>query len=235
MASALKIALEDLLRTRRLQADAPPLRGEDRRLRPFPTGVAAIDDLLQGGFPRGRVSEIHGAASSGRTGLALALVARVTSGGALAAWIDPGDRLDPSSTATAGVDLARFLWLRGERVGARLLADATAAAATVVGSGLFEVVVVDLAAASGHDLRRLPSTTWIRLQRMVEETPSALLLLADAHVAQGPGGVSLALQSSGPRWSGMPGPGRFLRSLGASASAGRHGARSAALELLAGD
>jgi hypothetical protein len=235
MASALKIALEDLLRTRRLQADAPPLRGEDRRLRPLPTGAAAVDGLLEGGIPRGRVSEIHGTASSGRTGLALALVARMTSGGALAAWIDPGDRLDPSSAATAGVDLARFLWLRGERMGARVLAEAMAAAATVVGSGLFEIVVVDLATAPGHDLRRLPSTTWIRLQRMVEDTPSALLLLADAHVAQGPGGVSLALQSSGPRWSGTPGPGRFLRSLGASASAGRFGARSTALELLAGD
>ncbi len=233
MATALKNALEDLLRARRLQADAPPLRGEDRRLRPLPTGVAAVDALLHEGFPRGQLSEIHGPASSGRTGLALALVARVTSGGALAAWVDPGDRFDPASASAAGVDLARFLWLRGG--GARVLTEAVSAAATVIGSGLFEVVVADLAAVPGHDLRRLPSATWIRFQRMVEDTPSALILLADAHVAHGPAGASLALQSSGPRWSGAPGPGRFLRSLGASAQAGRHTARSAVVELQAGD
>jgi recA bacterial DNA recombination protein len=235
VATALKNALEDLLRVRRLQADAPPLRGEDRRLRPLPTGVAAVDALLQDGFPRGQLSEIHGPASSGRTGLALALVARVTSGGALAAWVDPGDRFDPASASAAGADLTRVLWLRGESGRARGLADAVSAAATVISSGLFEVAVTDLAEVPGHDLRRLPSATWIRFQRMVEDTPSTLILLADAHVAHGPGGVSLALRSSGPRWSGAPGPGRFLRSLGASAQAGRFTARSAVLELQAGD
>jgi recA bacterial DNA recombination protein len=237
MASALKNALEDLLRARRLQAEAPPLRGEDRRLCPLPTGAAAVDALLQEGFPRGQLSEIHGPASSGRTGLALGLVARVTSGGALVAWVDPGDRFDPMSAAAASADLVRLLWLRGVGVGggARALSDAVAAAATVVGSGLFEVVVVDLASFPGYDLRRLPTTTWIRLQRMVEGTPSALILLGDAHLAQGPAGISLALQPSGPRWSGGPGPGRHLRSLGASALVGRFASRSAAFELQAGD
>src|SRR5262245_10734458 len=106
---ALKSALEDLLRTRRLAAEAPPLRGEDRRLRPLGTGVAPIDALLAGGFPRGALSEVHGPASSGRTGLVLALLARSTRGGALAALVDPADRLDPASAAAAGIDLARLL------------------------------------------------------------------------------------------------------------------------------
>ena len=43
------------------------------------TGISEIDRLLEGGFPRGRLSEISGAASSGRTSLALALLARSTS------------------------------------------------------------------------------------------------------------------------------------------------------------
>src|SRR6266571_4816756 len=110
MQSPLKIALEDLLRGRRLQAEAPPLRGEDRRLSPLPTGVAAIDALLSGGFPRGQVCEVHGPSSSGKTGLVLSLVARSTRRGALAAWVDPLDRLDPASAASAGADLARLLW-----------------------------------------------------------------------------------------------------------------------------
>src|SRR5712691_8411828 len=147
MPSALKNALEDLLRARRLQADEPPLRGEDRRGRALATGIGPLDDLLYGGFPRGQVSEVHGTASSGRTALVLALVARLTRAGSLVAWVDPGDRLDPSSAAAAGIDLPRLLWLRGEGRSRdmRALSPAVSAVGTLLGSGLFEAVVLDLA------------------------------------------------------------------------------------------
>jgi len=232
-----KAALEALLRARRLQADAPPLRGEDRRLRPLATGIAEVDALLGGGFPRGQLSEVHGPVSSGRTGLVLALLARVTRAGALVALVDPLDRFDPVSAAAAGVDLARLLWLRGprgegEEPKSKTLAEATAAVATLAGSGLFEVVVLDIAGTPDQERRRLPSTTWIRLQRMVEELKTALLLVADGHVACGPGGAALALSPAGPRWSGPPGPGRLLAGLGARVVAGR-AMRSAGLTLQA--
>jgi recA bacterial DNA recombination protein len=235
MHSALKASLEDLLRARRLQAEAPPLRGEDRRLAPLPTGIAAIDALLRGGFPRGQISEIHGSASSGRMGLALSLVAHTTKTGALAAWVDPADRLDPASAAATGVDLARLLWLRGEGHGPRSLSAAVAAVATLLGSGLFEGIVLDLAGVALHEIRRLPGATWIRLQRMIEDAPAALVLVAGAHVAHGPGGVSLVLHPAGPRWTGEPGPGRLLRALGAEARAGRFAPRATPLELTAVD
>ena len=74
---------------------------------------------------------------------------------------------------------------------------------------------------------RLPGATWIRLQRMVEDASTALVLLAVGHVAAGPGGLSLALAATGPRWSGPPGPGRMLSGLGAAAAAGRHSLRRA--------
>ena len=225
-AATVKSTLEELLKARRLSAEAPPLRGEDRRGRPLPTGVAAIDAMLFGGFPRGQLSEVHGPASSGRTGLVLALLARSTGGGALAAFVDPADRLDPSSAAAAGVDLARLLWLRGEKG----LAEAVAAVGTLAGSGLFEAVVLDLAGVPEAE-RRLPGATWIRLQRTVEDAPTALVLLADRHVACGPGGVSLALAPAGPRWSGASGPGRLLSGLRAQATAGRHVLRRACLLL----
>jgi len=204
MASATKSALEDLLREKHLAADAPPLRGEDRRLRPLPTGIAPIDGLLYGGFPRGQLSEVFGPASSGRTGLVLALLARSTHGGALAAFVDPADRLDPASAAAAGVDLARLLWLRGagprqgietpcgsspasatalRYPGPNVLAEAVSAVGTLAGSGLFEVVVLDLAGVPEAERRRLPGATWIRLQRMVEDAPTALVLLAEVEAA----------------------------------------------------
>ena len=229
MRSATKSALEDLLRDRRLAADAPPLRGEDRRRRPLPTGIAPIDALLYGGFPRGQLSEVFGPSSSGRTGLVQALLARSTQGGALAAFVDPADRLDPASAAAAGVDLARLLWLRGPSryPGPNGLAEAVSAVGTLAVSGLFEVVVLDLAGVPEVERRRLPGATWIRLQRMVEDASTALVLLADGHVASGPGGLSLALAATGPRWSGPPGPGRMLSGLGAQVAAGRHSPRRA--------
>jgi hypothetical protein len=231
-----KRALEDLLRARRLQADAPPLRGEDRRLRPLSTGIDAVDALLDGGFPRGALSEVHGPASSGRTGVLLALLARTTRGGALAALVDPLDRLDPASAAAAGADLSRLLWLRGPRntsedPPAKALAAATTAVATLAGSGLFDVVALDLAGADRERMGRLPAATWLRLQRLVENATTAVVLVADGHVACGPGGVALALEPGTPRWSGPPGPARLLEALAARARAGRHGLRSAELAL----
>ena len=232
-----KRALEDLLRARRLQADEPPLRGEDRRLRPLSTGIAEVDALVGGGFPRGALSEIHGPASSGRTGVLLGLLARTTRAGALAALVDPLDRLDPASAAAAGADLGRLLWLRGSRgaseePSARALADATAAVATLASSGLFDVVALDLAGAD-RERRRLPATTWLRLQRLVEGAATAVVLVADGHVACGPGGAALALEAEAPCWSGPPGPARLLATLAARARAGRHGLRSARLALAA--
>jgi len=228
MPSPLKLDLEGLLRAHRLRADAPPLRGAARRLSPLPTGIAAVDGLIGGGLPRGQLSEFHGAASSGRTGLALGLAACVTQAGALVAWVDPADRLDPASAARVGVELTRLLWLRGD---ARALPKAVSAVGTLLGSGLFETLVLDLAGMPAAELRRLPAATWMRMQRMIEGTPAALLLLAVSHVAHGPGGVSLALTARGPVWSGAAGPGRLLRGLGVEARAGYFGAARAGLEL----
>jgi hypothetical protein len=235
---ATKATLEALLREKRLQAEAPPLRGEDQRRRRVPTGMAEVDALVGGGFPRGELSEIHGPVSSGRTGLLLGLLARTTRKGALAALVDPLDRFDPASAAKAGLALARLLWLRGPRGGGedprpKTLAEATAAVATLAGSGLFEVVVLDLAGVSDRERRGLPATTWIRLQRTVEDTETALLLVADGHVAVGPGGATLALTPRGPEWSTPPGPGRLLAGLGARVSTGRYVARSAEVALAA--
>ena len=228
--ATVKAALEDLLRHRRLQADGPPLRGEDVRPRPLATGVAEVDGLLGGGLPRGQVSEVHGPPSSGRTALAVSIMARTTRAGALAAWVDPADRFDPSGAAEAGVDLRRVLWLRGGAAETAGLARAVAAVGTVLGSGLFEVVVFDVV-GQGAEARRLPGATWIRLQRLIELQPTVLVLLADAHLAHGPSGASVALRATDARWSGAPGPGRLLRGLQVEARSGRQLARAARFEL----
>lgn len=215
-ASPLKSALEELLKAHRLQADAPPLRGE-RRLSPLPTGIGALDGLIGGGFPRGQVSEVYGRASSGRTAVVVGAVAQALRRGALAAWVDPADRFDPASAAEAGVDLSRLLWLRGRTA---QLGPAVSAAGTLLGSGLFELVVLDLAGVPPEGPGRLPHTTWLRLQRGVEAVPSALVLLAQVHVAHGPAGVSLALAAGEAVWAGS-GPGRLLTGVSIDVRSGR--------------
>ncbi|HEY1850383.1 MAG TPA: hypothetical protein VGG60_05090 [Candidatus Binataceae bacterium] len=74
-------------------------------------GITPIDDLIGGGIVRGRISEIIGDASAGKTSLAAAFAAAATGRGEVVAWIDADGGLDPASTAAAGVDLARLLWV----------------------------------------------------------------------------------------------------------------------------
>src|SRR5262245_14698665 len=231
MVPATKSALEELLRQRRLAPEEPPLRGERRR-GPLSTGLSELDARTGGGLPRGQLSEAFGPASSGRTGLALATVARVTGTGGLAAWVDPCDRLDPTSAAASGVALERLLWLRGAPGEKAAAAEATRAVATLLGSGLFDVVVLDLAGVPSRELRRMPATTWVRLQRIVEAGDAALLLLASGHIAKGPNGVSLAFEPKGARFEGSR-AGRMLMSLRAEVRPGPLALRVASLELSA--
>jgi hypothetical protein len=231
---ATRADLEALLRERHLHAEAPPLRGTAPRALPLPTGVGPLDLALGGGLPRGQMSEAFGPVSSGRTGVAMGLLVGVTSRGGLAALVDPADRFDPASAHGAGIDLDRLLWVRGPgRSGSTGLSASTAAAARLVESGLFEIVVLDLVAHHDGELQRLPAATWLRLQRSVAHTRAVLLLLARHHVAHGPGGVSVALEPRGGRFRGANGSGRLLTGLAAEAVAGRNGFRRAPVELVA--
>jgi recombination protein RecA len=72
----------------------------------IPTGSIALDVALGiGGLPRGRVIEIYGPESSGKTTLTLHAVASVQAGGGIAAFIDAEHALDPEYAAKCGVDI----------------------------------------------------------------------------------------------------------------------------------
>jgi hypothetical protein len=77
-----------------------------------PTGVAAFDELLEGGLPLGAISEMTGPESSGRSAVALSFVSGLTRAGSVCAWVDVSDAFDPESAAAARVDLSRLLWVR---------------------------------------------------------------------------------------------------------------------------
>lgn len=108
-ASAIRLQVEAAL-ARRIPSALTPA---PRVIRPVaPTGVAAVDALLEGGFPIGAITELAGPESSGRTSLALSFLARITHSDSVAAWVDVSDALDPESAAACGVDLDRVLWVR---------------------------------------------------------------------------------------------------------------------------
>jgi recA bacterial DNA recombination protein len=75
------------------------------------SGIAALDGLI-GGWPRGCLTEICGPASSGRTSVLLAALARSTQNGEVCALVDAGDALDPASAEAAGVEMGKLLWVR---------------------------------------------------------------------------------------------------------------------------
>ena len=79
-----------------------------------PWGIAALDTLT-GGLPRGSLTEVCGATSSGRSSVLLAAMAEMTRRQEVCALVDASDSFDPHSAAAAGVDLRRLLWVRCSR------------------------------------------------------------------------------------------------------------------------
>jgi len=79
------------------------------------SGIPQLD-ALTGGLARGCLTEICGAASSGRTSVLLFALARATQRGEVCALVDTSDTFDPASAAAAGMDMSRLLWVRcGEK------------------------------------------------------------------------------------------------------------------------
>ena len=108
-AAHLRQQIEAALADRIPSALTPP----PRVIRPTsPTGIAALDDALQGGLPIGAITELTGPECSGRTSLALAFLARLTNDNRVCAWVDVSDTLHPESAAATGIDLNRLLWIR---------------------------------------------------------------------------------------------------------------------------
>jgi recombination protein RecA len=107
------------------------------------TGCLSLDNALGvGGFPRGRVVEIFGPESSGKTTLALQAIAQAQKGGGAAAFVDAEHALDPVYARKLGVDIDNLLVSQPD-TGEQAL-EITAA---LVQCGAIDVVVVDSVAA----------------------------------------------------------------------------------------
>jgi len=138
----------------------------------LPTGINDIDGLLNG-FPRGAITEIHGAASSGRTSLFLSTLSLATTREETCALIDCDDTFDLLSAENAGVDFNRLLWVRcGNN-----LERAFKAVDLLLHSGGFGLVVLNLSDVAAGSARRIISSWWFRFRRALENTPSVLVVI----------------------------------------------------------
>jgi recombination protein RecA len=109
----------------------------------IPTGSIALDLALGvGGIPRGRITEIYGPESSGKTTLCYHIIAEAQKTGGIAAFVDTEHALDPSYARKCGVDLEN-LFISQPDTGEQALEITE----TLVRSGAVDVVVVDSVAA----------------------------------------------------------------------------------------
>lgn len=112
------------------------------RVETIPSGALTLDLALGGGLPKGRIIEIYGPESSGKTTLALHAVAEVQKGGGVAAYVDAEHALDPSYSAILGVDIQNLLVSQPD-TGEQALEIVD----QLVRSNAIDIVVVDSVAA----------------------------------------------------------------------------------------
>ena len=187
------------------------------------SGILQLD-ALTGGLPRGCITEICGAASSGRTGVLLSALAHATQRGEVCALVDASDAFDPASAAAAGVEMNRLLWVRcGEKSSSRrnhssvFMASRikTGASHQSMSSGIpqvanngfgfsswesqlaqmlkvtdlllqsngFGMIALDLGDIPESSARKIPLASWFRFRRVVEHTPTVLLVLEQQPIA----------------------------------------------------
>jgi hypothetical protein len=248
---AARAAVEALLRERKLDrtltSTLPERLGDDAVAA---LGTDALDRALSGGVPRGQVSEVVGPASSGRTSVAWAALAAATKRGESVALIDTFDRFDPPTAHACGIALSRLLWVRGQALskttGAidpawlpgvravngpgtlmeRVIDRAIKALNLVVQSGVCTMVVLDFIDVPATALRRLPASTWFRVERAIEGGDTTVLILAAQSIARSAGGRSIVMAGIADPGSGIrqstPVPGsRPSTSLGAALSSSK--------------
>jgi hypothetical protein len=179
----------------------------DWQSRPMPelvqSGISGIE------LPRGSLTEIFGPASSGRTSLLVAILAEATAREEVCALVDAEDSFDPASAAAAGVRLPRLLWVRCNHNAEHALK----AADLLIQGGGFGLVAMDLGDTPSKTAHRISLTSWFRLRRGVEHTPTVLVTVARQSNAKTCASLVLECARERVTWSGARGTSRLLRGM----------------------
>ncbi|HUC95966.1 MAG TPA: recombinase RecA [Candidatus Saccharimonadia bacterium] len=118
--------------------------GESKRsvVETVPTGCLSLDIALGGGFPKGRIVEVYGPESSGKTTLTLHAIAAIQKSGGTAAFIDAENALDPKYAERIGVDINNLLISQPDNG-----EQALEIVETLVRSNAVDIIVIDSVAA----------------------------------------------------------------------------------------
>lgn len=158
------------------------------------TGIESVDRVT-GDFPTGAVSEIFGAASSGRTSLLFSLLKQATHRGEACAVIDANDTLDVTA---CGADLRKLVWVR---CGGNA-AHALKAADLLVQGGGFRLIALDLGDVPLKITQGIPLSWWYRFRRAVENTPAALVVLSREPQVKQCASLAVEMKRGRVEWSG---------------------------------
>jgi hypothetical protein len=135
------------------------------------TGLSFLDQTIGGGLPKGAITElISPQVSAGSASLIHALLHAAHRDRYFLALIDGRDSFDPQPLGNAC--LRHLLWVRCNKV-----FEAIKAADLLLRDGNFPLVIVDLVLNPPEELRKIPQTSWYRLQRLVEPTSVVCLVL----------------------------------------------------------
>jgi hypothetical protein len=160
------------------------------------TGIPELD-VLVGGLPRGAMTEVCGAACSGRTSFLLSALASRSADGEVCALVDARDSFDPLTANAAGIALDKLLWVRCQNI-----EQALRATDLLIQAGGFGMVAVDLSDVSTRTVRQVPLNAWFRFRRAVEDTPTILLLLEQESNAKTCASLVIRLEQRKARWAG---------------------------------
>ena len=145
----------------------PPLSVRAR----LTTGLSSLDSILPGGLPQGAITElISPQVSGGSASLISALVQNAQRHRYFIALIDGRDSFDPAPLGNSC--LRHLLWVRCQKA-----LELVKAADLLLRDGNFLLVIADLVLNSRDELRKIPQTSWYRLQRLAEAVPTACLVI----------------------------------------------------------
>jgi recA bacterial DNA recombination protein len=135
------------------------------------TDLPLLDQPTGGGLPRGAITElISPGTSAGSASLIHAFICGAYRDNYFVALIDGHDSFDPCGLDNAL--LQQLFWIRCSKA-----SEAIKAADLLLRDGNFPLVIVDLVLNAPTELRKIPQTTWYRLQRLIEFIPAACLVL----------------------------------------------------------
>jgi hypothetical protein len=168
------IARGKIVDLRKLLAERFPHTPVPAATRRFITGLSFLDQVIGGGLPKGAITELISAQiSAGSASLIRALLQAAHRNRYFLALIDGRDSFDPSASGRPDNGcLSYLLWVRCTKA-----FEAIKAADLLLRDGNFPLVIVDLVLNAPQELRKIPQTSWYRLQRLVESAPTACLVL----------------------------------------------------------